>query len=234
MMEDFFNNPSFGIFISIVMFEIGLYINKKTKLALMHPLLISIGLIIGVLLIFGIPLESYEKGGDMISYLLGPATVILAVPLYKQFHLFKENTKPILIGIIVGVLTTITSVFVLCKVFAYEDQLFYTLIPKSITTPIGIEVSNTIGGIPAITVVAIVLTGIIGAIIAPVVMKFFKINDEVAIGIAIGTSSHAVGTSKAMEMGEIQGAMSGLSIGLAGIITVLFSSLFVKILELFM
>ncbi|GKX27605.1 membrane protein [Vallitalea longa] len=233
-MEEIINNPTFGILISIVMFEIGLYINKKTKLAIMHPLLISIGLIIGVLLIFDIPLDSYEKGGDMISYLLGPATVILAVPLYKQFHLFKQNKKPILIGIIVGVLTTITSVFALCKVFSYEQELLYTLIPKSITTPIGIEVANSIGGIPSITVVAIVLTGITGAIIAPIILKLFRINDKVAIGIAIGTSSHAVGTSKAMEMGEIEGAMSGLSIGLAGIITVLFSSLFVRILELFM
>lgn len=233
-MNEIINNPTFGILISIVMFEIGLYINKKTKLAIMHPLLISIGLIIGVLLIFDIPLESYEKGGDMISYLLGPATVILAVPLYKQFHLFKENKKPILIGIIVGVLTTITSVFALCKVFSYEKELLYTLIPKSITTPIGIEISNTIGGIPSITVVAIVLTGITGAIIAPLILKLFRINDKVARGIAIGTSSHAVGTSKAMEMGEIEGAMSGLSIGLAGIITVLLSSLSVKIIELFM
>jgi predicted murein hydrolase (TIGR00659 family) len=232
-MEDIFSNPSFGILISIVMFEIGLYINKKTRLALMHPLLISIGLIIGVLLIFDIPLESYKKGGDMISYLLGPATVILAVPLYKQFHLFKENTKPILIGIIVGVITTFTSVSLLSRVFGYEDQLLYTLLPKSITTPIGIEISDTIGGIPSITVVAIILTGITGAIIAPLVMKFFRINNKVAIGIAIGTASHAVGTSKAMEMGEIEGAMSGLAIGLAGIITVFLSSLFVKILELF-
>ena len=233
-MKEIIDTPTFGILISIIVFEIGLYINKKTKLSILHPLLISIGLIIGILLLFDIPLESYEKGGNMISYLLGPATVILAVPLYKQFHLFKQNKKPIIIGIMVGVLTTITSIFILCKVFSYEEELLYTLIPKSITTPIGIELSSTIGGIPSITVVAIVITGITGAIIAPFILKLFNINDEVAKGIAIGTSSHAVGTSKAMEMGEIEGAMSSLSIGLAGITTVLFSSLFVKIIEMLM
>lgn len=233
-MKEIIDTPTFGILISIIVFEIGLYINKKTKLSILHPLLISIGLIIGILLIFDIPLESYEKGGNMISYLLGPATVILAVPLYKQFHLFKQNKKPIIIGIMVGVLTTITSIFILCNVFSYEEELLYTLIPKSITTPIGIELSSTIGGIPSITVVAIVITGITGAIIAPFILKLFNINDEVAKGIAIGTSSHAVGTSKAMEMGEIEGAMSSLSIGLAGITTVLFSSLFVKIIEMLM
>lgn len=220
-MEWFIDTPNFGILISVIMFEIGLYINKKTKIPLFHPLLISIGLIIITLLVFDIPLESYEKGGNMISFFLGPATVILAVPLYKQINLLKEHTMPILIGILAGVITSVISVIGLTKLFGYEEDMIYSMIPKSITTPIGIEVSDTIGGIPSITVVAIIVTGIVGAVIAPFICKLFKIKNNVAIGIAIGTSSHAVGTSKAMEMGETEGAMSGLAIGLAGLLTAL-------------
>lgn len=225
------DTPYFGIFISIVMFEIGLYINKKTKIPLLHPLLISIGLIIAVLLIFDIPLESYEKGGNMITFFLGPATVILAVPLYKQVDLLKRYLNPILIGIFAGVLTSIISVYALSKVFGYEDEMIYTMLPKSVTNPIGIEVSKSIGGIPSITVVAIVVTGILGAVVAPFICKFFRIKNSVAKGIAIGTSSHAVGTSKAMEMGETEGAMSGLAIGLAGLLTALLVPIVLKIIE---
>ncbi|MBS4539031.1 LrgB family protein [Clostridium sp. D2Q-11] len=230
-MDWFIDTPYFGILISIVMFEIGLYINKKTKIPVLHPLLISIGLIIGILLAFDISLETYEKGGNMISFFLGPVTVTLAVPLYKKIDLLKKHTKPILIGIIVGVFTSILSVVGLTKLFGYEDEMIYSLIPKSITTPIGIEVSESIGGIPSITVVSIIVTGIIGAIVAPFVCKIFRIEDKVAKGIAIGTSSHAVGTSKAMEMGETEGAMSGLAIGLAGLLTAVIVPILLIVLD---
>ncbi|NBI06823.1 LrgB family protein [Senegalia massiliensis] len=231
-MEWFIETPYFGILISIVAFEIGLYTYKKTKIPVLHPLLISITLIILVLSIFDIQLSSYEKGGDILSLFLGPVTVALAIPLYKQIELLKKHKMPILIGIFTGVLTSFISVVSLTKIFNYDIKMVYSLVPKSITTPIGIEVSQTIGGIPSITVVAIVITGIIGAIIAPLVCKIFKIDDKVARGIAIGTSSHAVGTAKAMEMGETEGAMSGLAMGISGLITALLVPLLIVIFNI--
>jgi len=230
-MEWFIETPYFGILISIVAFEIGLYIYKKTKIPVLHPLLISITLIILVLSIFDIQLSSYEKGGDILSLFLGPVTVVLAIPLYKQIELLKKHKMPILIGIFTGVLTSFISVVALTKLFNYDIKMIYSLIPKSITTPIGIEISQTIGGIPSITVMAIVITGIIGAIISPLVCKIFKIDDKVARGIAIGTSSHAVGTAKAMEMGETEGAMSGLAMGISGLITALLIPLLIVIFD---
>lgn len=231
-MEWFIETPYFGILISIVAFEIGLYTYKKTKIPVLHPLLISITLIILVLSIFDIQLSSYEKGGDILSLFLGPVTVALAIPLYKQIELLKKHKMPILIGIFTGVLTSFISVVSLTKIFNYDIKMVYSLVPKSITTPIGIEVSQTIGGIPSVTVVAIVITGIIGAIIAPLVCKIFKIDDKVARGIAIGTSSHAVGTAKAMEMGETEGAMSGLAMGISGLITALLVPLLIVIFNI--
>lgn len=228
----FLDNVLFGIIISLLAFNIGLCIYKKTKLSVFNPILISIFIIVFILLHFHIPLETYNHGGKIISFFLGPATVVLAIPMYKQLPQLKSHAKAISIGIITGVITSITVVFLLSKVFRLKDSLQLSLIPKSITTPIGIAVSESIGGITPITVISIIITGIIGAIIAPFVCKIFKINHKVAKGIAIGTASHAVGTSKALEMGETEGAMSSLSIALAGFITVLFAPLFVHLFYL--
>lgn len=229
-MRELTNSPYFGIILSILFFEIGLWVNRKTKISILNPLLIAV---IGVLLfltVFNIEFESFNKGGSLISFFLGPATVVLAVPLFKQIKLLKSNFIPILIGVTVGSLTSIISVFFLGKVFGLKEEIILSLIPKSVTTPIGIEISNQIGGISPITVGAIVMTGIIGAVIAPIICKVFKIKDEVAKGIAIGTASHAVGTTKAMEMGETEGAMSSIAIGMAGLITVFLAPFLVLIL----
>lgn len=219
-MDSILNSPLFGILLSLVTFEIGLFVNKKTKFPLLNPMIISIGMIILILSFFNINIKSYNVGGNLISFFLGPATVILAVPLYKQIELLKSNSLAILIGILVGCITSIVSVLTFYKLLGLDKTLALSLIPKSITTPIGIEISKSLGGIIPITVTAIIVTGIIGCIISPFILKLFKITDEVAIGVALGTSSHALGTTKALEMGEIQGAMSGLSIGIAGLLTV--------------
>lgn len=226
-MKEVFSTAVFGVMISLLAFEIGLFINRKTKKSFLNPLLIAIVLVIMVLKIFDISLETYNKGGQIISFLLAPATVALAVPLYKNFVLLKKNAIPILVGIFSGCVVSITSIILLCKAFNIEKILSFSLVPKSVTTPIGIEISKQMGGIPEITVAAIVLTGITGAIMAQSVFKVLKINDPVAIGIAIGTSSHALGTSKAIEMGEIEGAMSGIAIGVAGLVTVLIAPIIV-------
>lgn len=229
-MIDLLHTPLFGVVISIIALEIGLYINRKTKISLLNPLLISIVLIIVILIKFDISLEAYNEGGGLISFFLGPATVILAVPLYKQFEIFKANILPIIVGITVGCLTSVISVVFLSKLFGLSDDILRSLIPKSITNPIGIELSKQIGGIPSITVTAIIITGIFGSIIAPYVFKIFRIKDKVAIGVSLGTSSHALGTTKAIEMGETEGAMSGLSIGLAGLVTVILIPLLINLL----
>lgn len=225
---DFVNNPMFGILITIIAFEISVLINKKTKLSILNPVFISMIIIIAFLLILDIDFSSYNKGGNFITFFLTPATVILAVPLYKQFDLLKKNLFPILIGVFVGCLTSISSIIFLSRYLNVNTKIGLSLIPKSITTPIGIEISNQIGGIPSITIVCIIITGVIGAVFGPSVCKLFKIKDKVAIGVSIGTSSHALGTTKAMELGETEGAMSSLSIGIAGIITVILAPILIK------
>ncbi len=231
MVQDLLNSPVFGILLSIIGFEIGLYIYRKTKIALFNPLLICIALIVCILISFNIKLDNFNKGGNLISFFLGPATVVLAVPLYKKINVIKKYAIPILLGVTVGCITAMISIFYISKAFGLTSELSYSLMPKSITTPIGIEVSKVLGGIPAITVSAIIITGIMGAVIAPIVCKIFKIKNNIAIGISIGTSSHAIGTTKAIEMGETEGAMSSLAIGIAGLITSFLAPIIIKFLH---
>ena len=232
-MDIFTSNMFFGIFISLVAYEIGQILYKKTKLPIFNPLLIGIILVIVFLKVFNIDFETYNEGGQFINMFLGPATVILAVPLYKQLSLLKKNFIPIIIGITIGCLVSVLSVMILAKIFNLNNELIISLLPKSVTTPIGIEISNTLGGITGVTVLAVVITGITGAIIAPIVCKAFRITNPVARGIGIGTASHAVGTSKALEMGETEGAMSSLSIGVAGLITVVIAPICLNIVSKF-
>lgn len=220
MLENFTNNLFFGIIISLIAFEIGLFIRKKTNLEIFNPLLIAIFLVISFLLIFNIDISNYSKGGDFINMFLGPATVVLAIPLYKQLEQFKRYFIPILVGITIGSILCIISVIILCGLFKLDDVLKISLLSKSVTTPIGIEITNTLGGISAVTILSIVVTGIVGSVLGPSICKLFKIKNSVAIGISLGTASHAVGTSKALELGEVEGAMSSLSIGVAGLMTV--------------
>ena len=230
-MEILTENTLFGLIISLLAFEAGLLIYRKTKFPLFNPLLIAITLVISFLLLFDIDVEVYNKGGQFINMFLGPATVVLAVPLYKQLKLLKKHMLPILIGILFGSSIGICSVILLANIFGMDKILTISLLSKSVTTPIGIEITNQLGGLPPVTVLAIVISGIIGAIIGPTICKVFKITDKVAVGIAIGTASHAVGTSKALELGETEGAMSSLSIGIAGIMTVFLAPLFYSLLS---
>jgi len=229
-MNTLLNTPVFGILLSVVAFEVGIIVSRKTKNPLLNPLLVAIILVILFLIGFGIPKEQYDSGGSFILFFLGPATVVLAVPLYKQIELLKKDLVPILLGILVGSTTSIMSVILLSRLFEVDLSIEVSMLPKSVTTAIGMEISKEIGGIVSLSVAVIVLTGITGAVIGPGLLKLFRITDEVAQGIAIGTASHAVGTSKAMELGETQGAMSGLSIGIAGIATVILVPLFIGLL----
>lgn len=230
-MMDFLKTPVFGILLSVVCYEIGILIQRKTKNPILNPLLLAIIFVILVLTVFEIPKETYDLGGSYILFLLGPATVVMAVPLYRQINLLKKDWLPILVGIFVGSATSVLSVIGLARLFGVNIEIAVSMLPKSVTTAIGMEVSKEIGGVVSLTVAVIVLTGILGAVMGPFILKILGIKDEVAQGVAMGTASHAVGTSKAMELGETQGAMSGLSIGIAGLATVLIIPLVIGLLS---
>ena len=229
-MNAIINSPLFGMLLTLVAFEIGVTISKKFKYSFLNPLLIANILIVGFLLITGISLESYNVGGDYISVMLSPATVVLAVPLYRQISKLKQFWKPILVGIFAGSLTSIVCVIVVSKLIGLSETIMLSLLPKSITIPMGSVVSEQIGGIPPVTIIAITITGITGAVAAPAVCRFCRIKHKVAQGIAIGTASHALGTTKAMEMGEIQGAMSSLPIGIAGLFTAIVAPIILSLI----
>lgn len=217
------NSLFFGVMISIMAYQLGVLMKRKFKISLFNPLLIGIVVIIIVLLAFNVDYETYNEGAKYLSYLLTPATVCLAVPLYEQVELLKKNVVAIMAGIIAGALTSVTCVLVISMLFGLNHAQYVTLLPKSVTTAIGMGISEELGGIVTITVAVIVITGVLGNVIAEMVCKVFHIEEAIAKGIAIGSASHAVGTAKALEMGEIEGAMSSLSIAVSGLITVLLS-----------
>ena len=220
-MEGITNNPLFGVIISLIAFEIGKFIFNKTKLAIFNPLLIATIIVMGFLNIFHITVVDYMLGGNLIVFFLAPATVVLAIPLFQQIDLLKKHFIPIIGGGIVGAVVAILSVIILGKLLGIDHQLLVSFMPKSITTPIGIELSKMLGGIPSITVFAIIITGITGNVTAPFIYSIFRITNPIAKGLGLGISSHAVGTSRAIEMGKVEGAMSALSIVIAGILTII-------------
>lgn len=227
MVDKFLTNSVFfGAVLSLLAYEIGLLAKKKFKLAILNPLLLAVLCVIGVLLVFDIDYKQYNEGAKYISYLLTPATVCLAVPLYEQLTLLKQNLKAVLAGILSGVLASLVSVWGLSLLFGLNHEQYVTLLPKSITTAIGMGISEELGGIVTITVASIIITGILGNVIAEFIYKVFKIEHPIAKGLALGTASHAIGTSKAMELGEIEGAMSSLAIAVAGLLTVIGASIF--------
>lgn len=216
----------FGAVISILGYEAGIRLNRRFKLAIFNPLLISILIVMAFLSVFHINYEAYNGSAKYISYLLTPATICLAVPLYRQLELLKKHSRAIIAGTITGVLTTMITVFLLALIFGLNHQQYVTFLPKSITTAIAMGISEEMKGFVTITVACIIVTGILGSIVAETVCKICKITDPVAKGIAIGSAAHAVGTTKAMEMGEIEGAMSSLAIATSGLCTVIFASIF--------
>ena len=226
MKEMLCSSVFFGVMVSVLTYELGNFLKRKFHLAIFNPLLVSVAAVIGMLLIFRVDYDSYYNGAQYLSYLLTPATVCLAVPLYEQITLLKKHFKAILGGILSGVLTSLVSILAMSAVFGLSHEEYVTLLPKSITTAIGMGVSEELGGIVTITVAVIVITGVFGNMIGEAVFRLFRIEEPVAKGIAIGSAAHAIGTAKAMELGEVEGAMSSLSIAVAGLLTVIGASLF--------
>lgn len=230
-MGEFFKTTLFfGVLISLASYGVGMLLKKKLKLAVFNPLLVAIVLTMAALLIFDIDYTAYNESAKYISYLLTPATICLAIPLYEQFESLKKNARAVLVGILTGVLTSLCSVLLLSYIFRLDHAAYVTLLPKSITTAIGMGVTEELGGYVSITVAIIIITGILGNIIAEGVCRLFRITDPVAKGIGIGSASHAIGTTKAMEIGKVEGAMSSLSIVVSGIMTVILAGVFARFL----
>ena len=212
-------SATIGVVISLLAYWIGMELRRRTGKAFVNPLLISIILVIVFLLVFHVDYDNYNASAKYLSWFLTPATVSLAIPLYQQLERLKQNYKAILVSILAGSIASMGSVLALALLFGFTHEQYVTFLPKSITTAIGMGVVEELGGITPITVATIIVTGIFGNIIGEALCKALRITDPVAVGLALGTSAHAIGTAKAMELGETEGAMSGLAIGICGLMT---------------
>lgn len=226
-MADFLTGlPLFCLVLTVVAYQIGLWCRKKTGSTLCNPLLIGIILVIAVLLLTGISPEKFQEKTAGFSWLLTPATVCLALPLYQQLKLLRKNLSAILTGVVAGTLTGLSSVFLMCRLMGLDRQLTVSLLPKSITTAMGIVLSEQNGGVPAITSVVIILTGILGSLCGSAACKLLKLSDPVSQGVAFGTATHVIGTTRATELDPVAGAVSSLSLTVSGILTAILFPLF--------
>lgn len=205
--------------LTVVIFALASAIQKKTKLVAFNPIMVSALAIIGLLKGMDVSSQVYQEGCRVLSYLLTPATICLAISFYEQIGKMKKQLLPIFAGVLAGVICSAGSVYFLSKLFALPDTILFSLMPKSVTAAIGVPISEEIGGIAALTTAAITITGIIGNIMAPLFCKWFRLKDPVAQGVAIGTSSHVIATARAFEMGELIGAVSSFSLTVAGLVT---------------
>lgn len=225
-MVEILSSPLFGITLSIVAFKIGLWINQKVKNAIANPLIIAMIIVVATLKIFGIPHEYFEEGASFILMFLAPVTAVLALTVYRQRKVLMATFFPIVIGTLVGSIAAMGSVLALSRLLGLDERIIASLIPKSVTTAVAIALADQMGGLPALTIASTVITGLSGNLLAPFMIKAFGVKDPVAQGVGIGCCSHALGTTKAMEIGEVQGAMSSISISLSAIWTVLLVPLF--------
>ncbi len=230
-MNSFFEESMFaGVTLSIIAYLIGVMLKKKFKLGIFNPLLIAIAVSIIFLAVGNIDYEVYNEGAKFLSWLLTPATVCLAIPLYEQWDLLKHNHKAVLLGLTAGVVTSLVTVLILSLLMGLSHEEYVTMLPKSITTAIGMGVSEELGGYVTITVAVIIVTGVLGNMFGELICKVFRIEEPISKGLAFGSAAHAIGTAKAMEIGEIEGAMSSLAIAVSGILTVILSSVFAHFL----
>ena len=220
-MSTLAQSPFFGIALTVGAYWVGVRVQKRTGLVICNNMIISVALIIAVLVLFDIPYEAYYQGGSLINLFLGPATTCLAVTVYAKRELLRRYWLPVLVGCLTGVVVSVGSVLAMCRLFGLDAAMTASLLPKSVTTPIATAVAEAHGGIVSITVAAVIFTGILGNLAAPYLIRLFRVKDPLAVGLGIGACSHAMGTAKALELGDTEGAMSGLAIGMCGILTAL-------------
>ncbi len=232
MTELFAACSCFGLFMAVGSYQLARIINRRVGREICNPLLFATLLCGAVLLLTGTEYDVfYQNGGQVLEFLLTPATICLAIPLYKQFELLKKNAAAVLAGCTAGVLAHMAGCMLMLVLFKMEAAEYISLLPKSITTAIGKGLSEELGGYPAITMANIMLTGLFGAVAAPPLLKLFGIHDTLSQGLAIGTSSHAAGTSRAVQLGEVQGAASSLAIVVTGLLTVATAPLFARLVN---
>lgn len=219
-----------AVVMTIVAYGVGTFLQEKVKKAWCNPLLIASVVMVVFLNLCKIPYAVYKEEAELLTYLLLPATVSLAIPMYEQWTLLRKNLLAIVCGIAAGAVTSVACIVAIAWIFRLEPQYAVSLMPKSVTTAIGTDVSVELGGITALTAGVIILTGVIGNLLATSLCKLFRITNPIAKGVAIGTSSHAIGTTKALEMGQVEGAMSSLAIAVAGIMTAVICPFFVQYL----
>ncbi len=224
MFNEFTARPIFGFTLCIVAYHIGVKTRARFNYSFVNPLIIAALICIGILVAFRIPLANFMNGAGIITMYLAPTTAVLALSIYRQLENIKKNIVPVLVGCTVGVISSVASIIFLCNVLGLSSELTASLVPKSVTSAIATEISAQFGGIVPVTIAAVTVTGVFGAIITPYLVRWSHINNSIAAGLAIGASSHALGTAKAMELGEIEGSLSGIAIGLCGLITVLFAA----------
>lgn len=230
-MNEFLQDSMFaGVTISLIAYLIGVMLKKKFKSGIFNPLLISIVVSIVILAAGNVDYETYNEGAKYLSWLLTPATVCLAIPLYEQWSLLKKHYKAVMLGLAAGTVTSLSTVLGLSLLCGLSHKEYVTLLPKSITTAIGMGVSEELGGYVTITVAVIIITGVFGNMFGELICKIFRITEPVSKGLAFGASSHAIGTAKAIEIGEIEGAMSSLAIAVSGVLTVVLASLYTHFL----
>ncbi len=221
MLNEFTARPIFGFTLCVLAYYAGVKTKKHFDYPIANPIVVATLICIAVLLVFDIPLRNFKTGADTISLFLAPATAALALSIYRQLSVIKKNLIPILVGCITGATVAVVSIIFFCRMLGLSDEITASLIPKSITTAIATELSEKLGGIVPVTVAGVMVTGIFGTIISPYLIKWTKLNDSVAVGLAIGASCHALGTAKAIEIGETEGSLSGIAVGICGLITVL-------------
>lgn len=219
MAEAILSSPFFGLVLTCLAWCAGCWLQKRTGLFLLNPMVVAVAIILAVLVALDIPYAAYDLGGSIITLMLGPVTAVLALNVYHQRTLLREYFWPVLAGCLAGTLTSVGSILLMCRLLALDASITASLLPKSVTTAIAVAISDTGGGIQSITVAAVLIAGAVGAIFSPLFARLFRITDPVAEGVAIGACSHALGTAKAMEIGEIQGAMSSIAICVCGIFT---------------
>ncbi len=230
MSEVFQSCACFGLLLAMGSFQLARAINKRVGKEVCNPLLFATLLCGAVLLGTGTEYDIfYDNGGNILEFFLTPATICLAIPLYKQFELLKKNAGAVLAGCAAGVAAHMAGCALMLVLFRMEAAEYISLLPKSITTAIGKGLSQELGGFPAITMATIMLTGLFGAVAAPALLRLFRVTEPVSQGLAIGTSSHAAGTSRAVEMGEVQGAASSLAIVVTGLLTVVAAPLMARL-----
>lgn len=223
MMEALTSTPLLGLILTAAAFALARWFQKKTGWVLANPTVVSAAMIIALLLLLDIPYDDYALGGDFVNLMLSPVTAILALGIYNQRDILKKNFIPVLVGCTVGCAVSMGSVLLLCRLFGLDQAVTAAMLPKSCTTAIAVGIAEAKGGVVAIAVACVIIAGTVGAVGAPAFIKWFHVTDPVAQGLAIGACSHALGTTKAREIGELQGAMSSIAIGICGLLAVIFS-----------